>query len=205
MGVGLGERACVDDAVFTFYHSNLFAERKVDPSPNKALRIAVQRSPGSHEFRLGLQSREHIATHRRREPAATIELRMGAREREGRRTGQAGWLRVGTEWDSAATETGTGEDVFLPRSLVHPSRPITEIEWNEAKAWADAKVTRKMHRYAQPGSVPASTDERLASTFRRLKTGRRLAGRASSGQRTAYCRVPAVPVQAPDEGADEPD
>jgi hypothetical protein len=40
-----------------------------------------------------------------------------------------------TEWDVAATETGT-QAVASPRSLIHPGRAATEARWKEAKGWS---------------------------------------------------------------------
>jgi hypothetical protein len=62
-----------------------------------------------------------------------------------------------------------------PRSFAHLKLSITAAKWQEAKAWADAKVTGKKYRYSRhrkprrrPETIPATATKRLAARFYQL-------------------------------------
>jgi hypothetical protein len=69
------------------------------------------------------------------------------------------------------------------RRLVHLKREISEMKWQEAKMWADSRVTQKKYRHRRQGKAlqkpvraPAKSNKRLAGRFYRLKTGHCLTG-----------------------------
>jgi hypothetical protein len=64
-----------------------------------------------------------------------------------------------------------------PRSLAHLKRSVTEVKWQEARTWAESKVTGKKYRHSRlrelrqkPDSGPANANKWLASTSRRRVT-----------------------------------
>jgi hypothetical protein len=56
-----------------------------------------------------------------------------------------------------------------PRSLAHLKRSVTEIKWQEARAWAESKVTGKEYKYSrlrEPRQKPDSGPSRCQQAAR---------------------------------------
>jgi len=89
------------------------------------------------------------------------------------------------ERNGSSTQTGMVDDPMplLARSLAHLKREISEKKWQEAKAWADLRVTGKKYQYCRrrkvrqkPDLAPAKSNDRLAARSYQLKTGHCLTG-----------------------------
>jgi len=92
------------------------------------------------------------------------------------------WEARGVEWKQYTDQYGR-RPMPLPRSLAHLKRETPEKKWQEAKAWADSRVTGKKYQYCRRGKVcqkpdpaPEKSNKRLAARFYRLKAGHCLTG-----------------------------
>lgn len=86
-----------------------------------------------------------------------------------------------------------------PRSLTHLKRSITDANWVEAMAWANAKATHKERQRLD--FISANTNKRLVSSFYRLKWVTVSLASTSSRRRADLLPRVVVPIQDPGTGA----
>jgi len=125
-----------------------------------AIRRMGSDEPGPGQ-KYSLEARKHIATIPRRRPGVTAELRWRPAHKE-----VSGNEKV-DEWAKLAAhepEAHGVEHLRLrrygdlpgprrqpPRPLAHLKRSMTEVKWQEAKNWAEQKLTGKKYRYSRLG------------------------------------------------------
>jgi len=158
-----------------------------------------------------IQARKHIAALRRAKPDIITEIRwcparkgvLGnekADEWAGAKLAAEHPDARGGEWKHYTGRYGR-RPMSLERALTHLKRGNWEKKWQEAKAWADLRVTGKKYQHCRRGKVrqkpdpapapaPAKSNERLAARFYQSKTSHCLTGQYlkwTKSRATATC------------------
>jgi len=137
-------------------------------------------SPGQ---KYAILERRHIEALQRARPSISIEIRWCPAHKGVPGNEKADeWAKLaaeeleprGVEWLQRGARPAP-----LRRSLVHIKREISTKKWDEARQWAEKRISSKkyrMPRTQQPDKVVAGSNKRVASRFYQIKTGHCLTG-----------------------------